>query len=97
MEEQWNKNALLSRYFECVDPVYPLLHKQSFYMDYAQFWSLPREEQDRADPAFVALMLVMLALGMQFVTINTPAERKRDAEFYASAANQAPGSPDGSH
>lgn len=82
-------DILLSRYFECVDPVYPMLHRQTFYADYEYFWSLSRAEQDRSDAAFVALMLVMLALGTQFVTSTCPKERKQTAEFYASASNQA--------
>ncbi|KAK4191995.1 putative Zn(II)2Cys6 transcription factor [Podospora australis] len=82
-------DILLSRYFECVDPVYPMLHRQTFYADYEHFWSLSRAEQDQTDASFVALICVMLALGTQFVTSTSPPERKQTAEFYASASNQA--------
>ncbi|KAB5540472.1 fungal-specific transcription factor domain-containing protein [Coniochaeta sp. 2T2.1] len=82
-------DILLGRYFECVDPVYPMLHRQTFYADYEHFWSLPPTEKNRIDAAFVALLFVMLALGTQFVTSTSPAERKQTAEFYASASNQA--------
>ncbi|KAL1874908.1 hypothetical protein VTK73DRAFT_10388 [Phialemonium thermophilum] len=82
-------DILLNRYFECVDPVYPMLHRQTFYADYEHFWSLSRPDKDCADPAFVALIFVILALGTQFVTSTTPREKKQTAEFYASASNQA--------
>ena len=82
-------DILLSRYFECVDPVYPMLHRQTFYADYEEFWSLSQPERDSADAAFVALIFVMLALGTQFVASTAPRERKQTAEFYASASNQA--------
>ncbi|KAJ2907344.1 hypothetical protein MKZ38_003201 [Zalerion maritima] len=82
-------DILLIRYFECVDPVYPMIHRQTFYADYGQFWSLQEAEKERVDPAFIALLFVMLALGTQFVTSRPPLERKETAEFYASASNQA--------
>ncbi|KAK3352368.1 fungal-specific transcription factor domain-containing protein [Lasiosphaeria hispida] len=89
LPDQVQADILLNRYFECVDPVYPMLHQQTFYAEYAHFWSLDKPDKDRADPAFVALIFVMLALGTQFVTSTSPTERKSTAEFYASASNQA--------
>jgi len=82
-------DILLTQYFECVDPVYPMLHRQTFYADYEHFWSLTRPEKDQVDAAFVALIFVMLALGTQFVSSTAVKERKQTAEFYASASNQA--------
>ncbi|KAH8681329.1 fungal-specific transcription factor domain-containing protein [Xylariales sp. PMI_506] len=82
-------NILLDQYFECVDPVYPMIHRQTFYADYHHFWAMPKEEKDRTDASFVALIFVMLALGTQFVTTTSPKDRKQSAEFYASASNQA--------
>ncbi len=81
---------LLAQYFECVDPVYPMVHRQSFYAEYEAFWALDKPEKDCYDAAFVALIFVMLALGTQFVPTSTgPKDRKQTAEFYASAGNQA--------
>ncbi len=82
-------DIVLSRYFECVDPVYPMLHRQTFYADYEHFWSLSKEDKNRVDASFIALVFVMLALGTQFVTTTPPHERKQTAEFYASASNQS--------
>jgi hypothetical protein len=89
LPDKLQADILLSRYFECVDPVYPMLHRQTFYADYEQFWSLNKPQKDQADAAFVALLFVMLALGTQFVTSTSTKERKQTAEFYASASNQA--------
>lgn len=84
-------DILLSRYFECVDPVYPMLHRQSFLDEYEHFWNLSVEERCAFDPAFVALMFVMYGLGTQFRSIpDSDESTKTDtAEMYASAANQA--------
>ena len=82
-------DILLARYFECVDPVYPMLDRQTFYAEYEQFWSLSHPEKDRTDAAFVALIFVILALGTQFVTATSTKEKNQTAEFYASASNQA--------
>jgi len=89
LPDKLQADILLGRYFECVDPVYPMLHRQTFYADYEHFWSLSRPDKERADAAFVALVLAMLALGTQFVSATAPTERKQTAEFYASASNQA--------
>ncbi|KAK4458299.1 putative Zn(II)2Cys6 transcription factor [Cladorrhinum samala] len=89
LPDKLQADILLSRYFECVDPVYPMLHRQTFYADYEHFWSLHPQERNKSDASFVALIFVMLALGTQFVTSTSPQERKQTAEFYASASNQA--------
>jgi len=66
-----------------------MIHRQTFYADYEHFWSLPPEGKAMQDPAFVALIFAMLALGCQFVTSTTPIERQQTSEFYASASNQS--------
>ncbi|EHL02968.1 putative Uncharacterized transcriptional regulatory protein [Glarea lozoyensis 74030] len=68
-------DALLERYFECVDPVYPMIHRQTFYADYEQFWGLSPPESS--------------PLGTQFVTTSPPEDRQSTAEFYVSAAHQS--------
>lgn len=84
-------DMLISRYFECVDPVYPMLDQRSFLADYEHFWSLPEEKKYQSDAAFVALIMVMLALGTQFLQsgLTTTADRADAAEMHASASNQA--------
>ncbi|KAI0022519.1 fungal-specific transcription factor domain-containing protein [Xylariomycetidae sp. FL0641] len=80
-------DILLAQYFECVDPVYPMIHRHTFYSEYERFWILT--PSDKTDAAFVALIFVMLALGTQFVSNTSSKDRKQTAEFYASASNQA--------
>ncbi|KAI1366787.1 fungal-specific transcription factor domain-containing protein [Xylaria arbuscula] len=87
LPEKLQADILLSQYFECVDPVYPMIHSQTFYTEYEQFWILKDSGQTSA--SFVSLVFVMLALGTQFVSSTNPQDRKQTAEFYASAANQA--------
>ncbi|RYC78781.1 hypothetical protein BFJ63_vAg18344 [Fusarium oxysporum f. sp. narcissi] len=61
LPEKTQADRLLSRYFEGVDPVYPLIHRQRFYANYEYFWQL--EAQGKAsstDPTFVALIFAIL-------------------------------------
>lgn len=81
---------LLDRYFECVDPVYPMIHRQTFFAEYEHFWFLTMEEKSTCDGSLVALIFSMLALGTQFHVSGIPgAERQKSAEFYVSAAHQS--------
>lgn len=80
---------LIAKYFDVVDPVYPFLHRRTFYADYERFWSLPPEEMNRTDASFMALHYAMYALGTQFMQFPSYEERSQTAEFYCSAANQA--------
>ncbi|KAK2630582.1 hypothetical protein QTJ16_001402 [Diplocarpon rosae] len=83
LPDKLQADMLLERYFECVDPVYPMIHRQTFYADFEH------SEKEKADAALVALIFTMLAMGTQFVTITSPRERQQTAEFYASAAHQS--------
>ncbi|KAI1143049.1 fungal-specific transcription factor domain-containing protein [Hypoxylon sp. FL0543] len=87
LPEKLQADILLSQYYECVDPVYPIVDRHTFYLEYEQFWSL--RDADRTDAAFVGLLFVMMALGTQFVSTTNPKDRKQTSEFYASAGNQA--------
>jgi hypothetical protein len=89
LPEKLQADILIERYFECVDPVYPMIHRQIFYADYEQFWSLSQAEKDRVDGTLVAMVFAMLAMGTQFVTTTSPKERQQTAEFYVSASHQA--------
>ncbi|KAI1877045.1 uncharacterized protein JN550_001117 [Neoarthrinium moseri] len=88
--EKLTVDMLLAQYFESVDPIYPMIHRQTFYADYEHFWALMLQKADaeNADAAFVALLFVMMALGAQFQENQSPEDRKQSAEFYASASNQ---------
>ena len=82
-------DILIAKYFEAVDPVYPFIHRRTFYSDYEEFWALPIEEKGRADASLIALHYAMYALGTQFLSYDSFEEGSQTAEFYCSAANQA--------
>lgn len=82
-------DILVAKYFDAVDPVYPMIHKRNFYADYERFWSLTPEEKNAADPVLVALHFVVYAMGTQFISTSTDQERRQIAEFYVSASQQA--------
>ncbi|CAG5152783.1 uncharacterized protein ALTATR162_LOCUS2913 [Alternaria atra] len=82
-------DILVDKYFDAVDPVYPMVHRRNFYADYERFWSLSQEEKHTADPVLVALHFVVYAMGTQFIHTTDNRERAQIAEFYISAAQQA--------
>lgn len=89
LPEKQQADMLITRYFECVDPVYPMIHRLTFYADYEEFWRMNVEQKKDMDAAFIAQIFVMIALGTQFATSMAAKERKQQAEFFASASNQA--------
>ncbi|OJD32176.1 zn 2cys6 transcription factor [Diplodia corticola] len=82
-------DILVAKYFEAVDPVYPMIHRPKFDADYERFWSLSHEEKCQADSALLGLHFVVYAMGTQFIQMPDPQERAQIAEFYVSAAHQA--------
>lgn len=82
-------DILVAKYFEVVDPVYPFLHRRTFYSDYELFWALSMEEKGKTDASLIALHYAIYALGTQFMQFTPFEERSQTAEFYCSAANQA--------
>ncbi|KAF2262140.1 hypothetical protein CC78DRAFT_535025 [Lojkania enalia] len=82
-------DILVAKYFDAVDPVYPMIHKRNFYADYERFWSLSDAERQAADPVLVALHFVVYAMGTQFIHMNSDHGRIQMAEFYVSASQQA--------
>ncbi|KAF2750213.1 hypothetical protein M011DRAFT_233199 [Sporormia fimetaria CBS 119925] len=89
LPDKGQADILVAKYFEAVDPVYPMIHRRNFYADYERFWSLPLEEKNAADPVLVGLHYVVYAMGTQFITNVSDQERKQIAEFYVSASQQA--------
>ncbi|KAL8952836.1 MAG: hypothetical protein Q9222_001271 [Ikaeria aurantiellina] len=81
--------SLIAKYFDAVDPVYPMLHRESFESEYHHFWSMSPQERIATDASLIALIFVMLAMGTQFVDLPSLEEREQTAEFYVSASHQA--------
>ncbi|KAI5866650.1 fungal-specific transcription factor domain-containing protein [Durotheca rogersii] len=87
LPDKLQADILLSQYYECVDPIYPIIDRHAFYLEYEQFWAL--QDAEKTDAAFVGLLFTMMALGTQFVSTTNARDRKQTSEFYASAGNQA--------
>lgn len=69
-----------------MDPVYPMINRDSFQHDYCQFWDTGPLERTTTDASLVALIFVMLAMGTQFVDLPSPEEKKQTAEFYSTSS-----------
>ncbi|KAG8528543.1 uncharacterized protein KY384_007461 [Bacidia gigantensis] len=89
MPSKEQSDILVGKYFEAVDPVYPIVHQEAFQKDYEDFWLLQSVDRKHSDGSLVALVFVMLAMGTQFVAIASPDEKEQTAEFYISASHQA--------
>ncbi|KAK0933578.1 hypothetical protein LTR29_014869 [Friedmanniomyces endolithicus] len=85
MPSKEQADILIARYFEAVDPVYPFIHRRSFYADYERFWSVSLEERGNTDASFVALHYAMYALGTQFMPFPL---MKNDHKRQSSIAQQ---------
>lgn len=59
-----------------------MIHRESFLRDYDFFWSLAPAERPSVDGSLVALILVILAMGTQFVTLPSSDAKEQTAEFY---------------
>lgn len=75
-------SSLVAKYFDVIDPVYPMIHRGSFLRDYDFFWSLGPTERPSVDGSFVALVFAILAMGTQFVTLPSSDAKEQTAEFY---------------
>lgn len=76
-------SRLIQKYFEVVDPIYPILGDRFTWMsDYERFWSLSPQEKCQVDGATVGLHFVIYAAATQFIDLPSAAERNKTAEFY---------------
>ncbi|KAF2817201.1 uncharacterized protein BDZ99DRAFT_456960 [Mytilinidion resinicola] len=82
-------DILVAKYFDAVDPVYPMIHKRNFHIEYERFWSLSLQDKQIAEPSLLALHFIIYALATQFIQTPSNQERTQIAEFYVSAAQQA--------
>ncbi len=77
-------SSLIAKYFDVIDPVYPMIHRESFLRDYDFLWSLAPAERPSVDGSLVALIFVILAMGTQFVTLPSSDDKEQTAEFYGN-------------
>jgi len=72
----------MAKYFEIVDPLYPIINKREMYVEYEHFWSLSFEDQCKYEPDLLALQLVLYAFATQYLELLDPTESVKTAEFY---------------
>ncbi|QGA20477.1 hypothetical protein EYB26_008181 [Talaromyces marneffei] len=83
-------DILVSVFFNAVDPVYPLISRERFYIDYEGFWELDDNQKPHVDTDFLALAFMVLAMGTQFLqTPGAPGQLQGAADFYSSACYQS--------
>lgn len=83
-------SSLVKVFFDAVDPVYPLISRERFYIDYEGFWELDDSQKPHVDADFIALAFMVLAMGTQFLqTPGSPDQLQGAADFYSSACYQS--------
>ena len=63
-----------------------MIHYQSFRGEYERFWLTPSIERSAEDGSLVSLILVMLAMGTQFVPLASLDGKAQTAELYGRLA-----------
>lgn len=74
----------MTKFFEIVDPMYPVMDRFEIMSGYQHFWSLPEEDRSHYDPTTLALHFVVFANATLFIEHGSPTERTRTAEFYST-------------
>lgn len=83
------QHSLVARFFEAMHPVYPFLHRRSFYTRYERFWSSSPSERLKADADMLALHYTVYALGTQFMELPSYRDAAASAEFYGMLKSHA--------
>jgi hypothetical protein len=82
-------DLLVQRYFDIIDPIYPVVPRNGFLEEYRRFWIAPPEEKNFFDPAHLALQFAIYATGMQYMDAQDADERESTSEFYLSSCHQS--------
>ncbi|PPJ50485.1 hypothetical protein CBER1_06735 [Cercospora berteroae] len=82
--------VLIERYFDTVDPVYPIIVRDAFVADVERFWHLPDHGKHKHDPAQIALQFAVYANAAQDSTLREGSDVQLDmASFYLSCCHQS--------
>ena len=81
-------DILMAKFFEIVDPMYPVLDRYEIMSGYQHFWSLAEEDRHLYDPTTLALHFVLFANATLFLEHGSAIERIRTAEFYSKFSEQ---------
>ncbi|KAM3424400.1 hypothetical protein BST61_g6407 [Cercospora zeina] len=82
--------VLIDRYFETVDPVYPIVLRDAFVADVERFWNLPDHGKHKHDPTQIALQFAVYANAAQDSSFREGSDVQSDmASFYLSCCHQS--------
>lgn len=82
--------ALIERFFNAVDPLYPIVPRDAFMADFESFWLLPDEAKHKYDPAQVALQFAVYANAVHDTSLQEGLEGQLNtATFYLSCCHQS--------
>ena len=79
---------LVERYFQVVDPIYPVVCKDVFMIEYNNFWNTPADQKHLSDPAHLALQLAMFTTSAAYGGVPSGGDRDTSAVFYLSCCHQ---------
>lgn len=74
----------MCKYFQIIDPLYPVIPRGQFFAEYEHFWSLSDAEKAKVDPSMLALHFVLYASATQYLQVLEPTECAQTAEFYST-------------
>ena len=83
-------DILMAKFYEIVDPMYPVMDRFEIMSGYQHFWSLSEDDRKHFDPTTLALHFVLYANATLFIEHGLPAERTKTAEFYSRFSLKRP-------
>jgi hypothetical protein len=83
-------DTLIQRFFDAVDPLYPIVPRDAFMADFESFWLLPDEAKHKYDPAQIALQFAVYANAVHDTSLQDGMEAQiNTANFYLSCCHQS--------
>ncbi|KAK4621450.1 hypothetical protein CLAFUW4_06621 [Fulvia fulva] len=82
-------DALISSFFEHIDPLYPIISENMFRNRFEEFWALPANERSNFNTTWVALQFIVFASGHLYLHDPTAADFTSISETYLSCCYRA--------
>ena len=83
-------DALIKRFFDAVEPLYPIVPRDAFTADFESFWLLSDEAKHKYDPAQIALQFAIYANAVHDTSLQDGLEAQvNTATFYLSCCHQS--------
>lgn len=78
----------VERYFQVVDPVYPIICKEIFMIEYNAFWNTAQDQMHLFDPAHLALQFAMFTTSAAYSNVPSDTDKDTTSVFYLSCCYQ---------